>query len=103
MPSRRSFLKLAASAAAPAIVPSTVFGQTAPSEKMTIAFIGTGNNGYGNLQPFLDDERVKVVAVCDVNSEGPGYWNGTVRGREPARRLACIFHEGSSQRPFNLA
>ncbi len=94
MPSRRTFLQLAATVAAPTIVPSAVFGATAPSEKMTIGFIGTGNNGYGNIQGFLDDERVKVVAVCDVNREGPGYWDGSIRGREPARRLVDGFYRG---------
>ncbi len=93
MSTRRNFLKLAACGVMPAIVPATVFGRTAPSEKMTIGFIGTGNNGTGNLKPFLEDERVKVVAVCDVNREGPGYWGGSIRGREPARRLVDEFYQ----------
>ncbi|MDZ7636957.1 MAG: Gfo/Idh/MocA family oxidoreductase [Bryobacterales bacterium] len=82
---RRAFL--GALAAAPLVVPSRVLGAQAPSKQMTIAFIGTGNNGYGWMQPFLKDSRVRVVAVCDVNREGPGYWDNTIRGREPARQL----------------
>ncbi len=39
------------------------------------------------MNPFLKDDRVRIVAVCDVNREGPGYWDNTIRGREPARRL----------------
>jgi predicted dehydrogenase len=85
--SRRSFLASAAIAAFPAIVPSRVLGAQAPSRQMTIAFIGVGNNGYGWMQYFLKDSRVRVLAVCDVNREGPGYWDNTIRGWEPARRL----------------
>lgn len=73
--------------AAPLIVPATFFGAQAPSNRITMAFIGTGNNGYGWMPPFLKDKRVQVVAVCDVNRESAGYWDGTVRGREPGRRL----------------
>ncbi len=87
--SRRSFLKTsgALALAAPAIVPSYVLGKDAPSAKITIGFIGTGNNGTNWIRRFVKDERMRVVAVCDVNKEGPGYWSGTVRGREPARRM----------------
>lgn len=85
---RRQF----AAAAAPLVVTTSLRGQTAPSARMTIGFIGTGNNGYGYLMPFLRDPRVRVVAVCDVNREGPGYWDGTVRGWAPAKRLVDQFY-----------
>jgi predicted dehydrogenase len=49
--------------------------------------IGTGNQGTGDMQGFLSDKRVQVVAVCDVNRETPGYWDGAIAGREPARVL----------------
>lgn len=83
MLTRRQILTTAAMA--PAIVPSSVFGAQAPSKRMTIGFIGTGNNGSGWMEPFLKNPRVHVAAVCDVNRESAGYWNGTVRGSEPAR------------------
>jgi predicted dehydrogenase len=51
-----------------------------------MGFIGTGNQGIGDMRQFLNDARVQVVAVCDVNTESAGYWNGAVAGREPARR-----------------
>lgn len=91
---RRRLLKTSAAAAlvAPAIVPSSVLGQDAPSDKITVGFIGTGNNGTNWIQRFVKDRRVRVVAVCDVNREGPGYWQGTVRGREPARRMVDAFY-----------
>ena len=74
----------------PTIVPASALGRggtVAPSNRVTMGFIGTGNQGTNDLHDFLKDERVQVVAVCDVNRESPGYWNGAVAGREPARRL----------------
>ena len=86
--SRRSFLKQAAGAAiaVPTIATVPLLGKDAPSNKATIGFIGTGNNGTNWIGRFLGDKRMRVVAVCDVNKEGPGYWAGSVRGREPAIR-----------------
>lgn len=91
---RRRFFRAAATVgaavAAPAIVPASAIGagtRPAPSNRITMAFIGTGNQGTNDLRGFLQDGRVQVVAVCDCNREGPGYWDGTVRGREPARRI----------------
>ena len=43
--------------------------------------------GFNDIHSFLDDDRVRIVAVCDVNRESKGYWEGKVGGREPARRL----------------
>ena len=52
-----------------------------------MAVIGTGNQGFNDINSFLRDERVQIVAVCDVNRESTGYWEGKLGGREPARRL----------------
>jgi len=92
---RRQFLGQAATVpaallAAPLVLPGDALGapdKPAPSERITLGIIGTGNQGLNDLRGFLGDARVQVVAVCDVNREGPGYWNGGVAGREPARRL----------------
>ena len=93
--SRRRFLQAAAgssigAAAAPYIVPASALGAegaAAPSNRITMGIIGTGNQGFNDMRGFLGDDRVQIVAVCDVNRESPGYWSGTVRGREPGRRL----------------
>jgi len=93
--SRRQFLGQVAAVAAgaltvPSIVPSSVLGadgKVAPSNRILLAIIGTGNQGFNDLQSFLGDERVQIVAVCDVNRESAGYWDGKTGGREPARRL----------------
>jgi predicted dehydrogenase len=93
-PSRRSFLRvsLAASSAYafPTIIPASALGRNgrvAPSDRVTLGIIGTGNQGFNDIRSFLRDERVQIVAVCDVNRESAGYWEGKVGGREPAKRL----------------
>lgn len=66
--SRRSFLvSAAAAAAAPAIVPSSVFGRTAPSNRINLAAIGVGNRGGSNVwQDFVaTQDDVRLVAACD--------------------------------------
>ena len=65
--SRRRFL----TATAPLILPGRIFGQggaTSPNNKVRLACIGVGGQGTGNLNAFLTDERVQVVAVCDVDA-----------------------------------
>src|SRR5881628_3032241 len=89
---RREFLKRSlagagAVAAFPTIIPSRVLGANAPSNRIAMASIGTGNQGTSDLKNFLRDERVQVVAICDVNRESPGYWDGAVAGWQPARKL----------------
>lgn len=91
--SRRSFLKAAAATAVgtagfPYVVQAAALGRdgkVAPSNRITMAFIGTGNQGTNDMRVFLGDERVQVVAVCDVNKESAGYWDGALGGREPAK------------------
>jgi predicted dehydrogenase len=87
---RRQFFGQAAVAAAPLIVPASALGlddKPAPSKRINLGVIGTGNQGFNDMRGFLGDDRVQIVAVCDVNRESPGYWNGAVAGREPGRRL----------------
>ena len=100
--SRRAFLgrTTAASAAAfafPTIIPGSALGlarRPAPSNRIALAVIGTGNQGFNDIKSFLRDERVQIVAVCDVNRESAGYWDGKVGGRDPARRLVDEHYAG---------
>ncbi len=92
--SRRGFLRGAAAAAtalaAPQVIPGAALGlddRPAPSERITLAMIGCGNQGWNDIHAFLGDDRVQVIAVCDVNRESPGYWNGTVRGRAVLKQV----------------
>lgn len=66
---RRSFIQsILAASAAPVILPSSVFGQNAPSKKINIGMIGCGRWGSAtNLNPFLKMNDVNVLAVCDVD------------------------------------
>ncbi len=67
--SRRRFLQgAAAMTAVPLIVPRTVFGQNAPSERFRVGFIGTGKQSRGHLNWFLNQGDVQVMAVCDVDT-----------------------------------
>jgi len=68
--SRRAFLRTSAAAgiALPYIVPASVFGQAAPSERITVGCIGVGRMGMGDLREALGFKQVQVVAVCDVDA-----------------------------------
>lgn len=64
---RRSFAKTAASSAfAFHIVPSTVFGAEAPSNKLNIALIGVGGMGAAGVSCCQSEN---VVALCDVDTD----------------------------------
>jgi len=69
---RRQFLKGTAVATAgflaPTIVPASVFGADAPSERITIGFIGVGRMGTGDLRELMGFKQVQIVAVCDVDA-----------------------------------
>lgn len=74
------------------ILPSRVLGKdgaVAPGSKVRLACIGVGGMGTGNMQSFLNDERVQVVAVCDVDASH----------REAARNLAGLTSACSSAGP----
>lgn len=86
-PTRRQFLRSAAGGAAagwaaPAIVSSTVFGQAdrpAPSDRITVAFIGCGKmaNDY-HLPELLRFADVQAVAVCEVDRKRREHAKGRV-------------------------
>src|SRR5207302_8240249 len=69
---RRDFLRGTATAlAAPAFVPASALGRggkAAPSERITIGFIGCGKmaNDY-HLSTLLSFADVQAVAVCEVD------------------------------------
>jgi len=74
---RRDFLKRSAAIATgalilPQIIPSTALGmggKLAPSERIVMGCIGTGDQGSSNLEDFLTRiKQVQFVAVCDVDA-----------------------------------
>lgn len=83
--SRREFLKGSAAVAGaafawPTIVPSSVFGAAAPSNRLTMGCIGLGGQGSGNMKGFNAKKDCAVVAVCDVDADH----------REKAREIAGL-------------
>ena len=70
---RRSFIKKTtttafATAAIPTIVPSSVFGKNAPSNRIQIGQIGCGRIARAHDMPgTMQHEVAKMVAVCDVD------------------------------------
>jgi len=73
MISRRRFLQqsgaVAGAVAVPMIVPASVFGADAPSERITVGCIGTGRMGQGDMRDLLRFPQAQIVAVCDVDSK----------------------------------
>ena len=71
---RRDFLKNSSAAVAgtiilPTIVPSTVFGKNAPSNKINVAQIGFGRIAMGHdLAETLRFDEARVIAVADLDS-----------------------------------
>ena len=72
--SRRQFLKATAATFvfAPVVIPSSARGadgSTAPSERVTIGFIGTGKMAHDyHLSTLSGFKDVQCVAVCDVDT-----------------------------------
>ena len=68
--SRRSFLTgtslTAAAMAAPVVLPSRVFGATAPSNRVTVGHVAVGGQGGGLLGGFLGVPQGQSVATCDA-------------------------------------
>ena len=74
---RRAFIKSAAATTATiSIVPSHVIagtGHIPPSDHITVANIGCGTQGLREMGSMLTNERIRVVAVCDVNKYSTDY------------------------------
>jgi predicted dehydrogenase len=71
---RRQFIRRSsvatAALTAPAILPSRLFGRTAPSNQLTVGVIGAGNIATGHLDTLLGyADTVRILAICDVDRE----------------------------------
>src|SRR6187455_1558710 len=76
--SRRKFLETSVKATAmstlalgmPSIVPSSVFGKNAPSNRINIGAIGTGRiSRVHDLPGVWRHDFAQVIAVCDLDSQ----------------------------------
>jgi hypothetical protein len=81
---RRRFLeKAAGTAAAFTILPRHVLGGpqfVAPSDKVTLAYIGLGTQGIRELLDLLPSPDIQVVAVCDPNKDSNDYVDWSKNG-----------------------
>ncbi len=71
--SRRQFVGGAAAAfGAPCFVPPTALGadgRPAPSERITLAGVGYGNMGTGDLGNLIGKKETQYLAICEVNAK----------------------------------
>jgi predicted dehydrogenase len=72
MITRRGFIKRSVVAGtgafvAPLIVPSSIFGANAPSNRINIGVIGTGRQGRGDMMGIMRNADVRITAVCDLD------------------------------------
>jgi predicted dehydrogenase len=96
---RRQFIRTSSRSAGimavggPGLFPRWLPGAVAPSKRITVGCIGTGNQGFNILQQFLKQEDAQIVAVCDVNRASFGYRDEKqYLGREPAQRAVNEFY-----------
>ena len=74
----------------PAIVPSSVFGSTAPSNRINVGAIGAGRISRGHDLPGIwKDDAARVMAVCDLDA----------RRLEDGKRLVNDYYAGKTGRP----
>jgi predicted dehydrogenase len=99
--SRRKALEVAAAgigsssliaAGFPAIVPASVFGATAPSNRVNLGAIGTGRISRAHDMPgVLKYDTARIVAVCDLDS----------RRMEDARTLVDEYYGKEKGRSYD--
>ena len=73
---RRAFLESTAASLAFTIVPRHVLGgpnYTAPSDKITLAYIGCGTQGIREVLRLVANPDVQIVAVCDPEKDNTNY------------------------------
>jgi hypothetical protein len=79
---RREILAPAVAGLAFTIVPRSVLGGSgfvAPSDKITLAYIGCGTQGTRELLRLITTPEVQITAVCDPVKDGTNYvdWDKT--------------------------
>jgi len=80
---RRDFLKVAGATVVgfPTIITSSALGadgRPPASERVVMGCIGLGGQGDRDMQSFLGDKRVQVVALCDTDSGSRNYGSEAV-------------------------
>lgn len=89
---RRTFIGSAATAGlAFTIVPRHVIGgpgYVAPSDKLTVGYIGCGTQGLREMADLIAHPRVQIVSVCDPNKMSTDYIDWSADGLRNGLRLA---------------
>jgi predicted dehydrogenase len=76
----------------PAILPSSVFGTYAPSNRINIGAIGTGRISRGHDMPgVLQYDTARIMAVCDLDAERA----------EDGKKLVNDFYSKQTGRPYD--
>ncbi|MDP6546580.1 MAG: Gfo/Idh/MocA family oxidoreductase [Phycisphaerae bacterium] len=88
---RRDTLKLGAAVAIPAILPSTVFGKSAPSKRIRLGVIGTGGKAWGGAHNLKNAGQCDIVALADPNT--PNWARYAKAFKVPANRCFSDFRK----------
>lgn len=87
---RRKFIgSTSTTAATIMILPRNVLGgqgNTAPSDKITVANIGCGTQGLREMPDLLENPDIQIVAVCDVNKFTTNYLDWSPNGIQDSIR-----------------
>ena len=86
---RRQFLRQATAVGLTfSIIPRHVLGRgfTAPSDQITLGFIGLGKQTRGLANRFLDTTSVQIVAGCDVIKQKQDYFKNWVSAKYAEHR-----------------
>src|SRR3954469_23746812 len=79
-------------AAFPAIVPASVFGAAAPSNRINVGAIGTGRISRGHDLPGIwQHDIARIMAVCDLDR----------RRVEDARTLVNEYYAKKTGKPYD--
>jgi predicted dehydrogenase len=99
-PTRRAFLSSAGKAVAaasvaagfPAIVPASVFGNAAPSNRINVGAIGVGRISRGHDIPGIGKfDTARLMAVCDLDA----------RRLDDGKRLVNDYYAAKAGRPYD--
>lgn len=98
---RQGLAGIVAYAVAPSFLPSSLFGRTAPSNRLNIGMIGNGLQCSGHFEALMGRDDCRLLAFCDVAIEkaaklrdaaerayGAAQPGGSYRGL-----MACQHHE----------
>jgi predicted dehydrogenase len=92
MAARGSFASSVVAAGFPAIVPASVFGASAPSNRIGVGAIGTGRISRGHDMPGIwKYDQARIVAVCDLDS----------RRLEDAKLLVNGYYAKKTGKPYD--